>query len=73
MPHHMGHEWPGTECANSTGFTMTSSGLWAACPSHLTHEFILVNHAGLAGGGQQLSTPAPCQLPPALGYPRSGP
>ena len=48
----MGLGWPGVECANSSWPTMTSLGLWAVCPSHLT----LCHHAGLAGGGQQLSS-----------------
>ena len=32
----MGLEWPGMECAKSSCLTMTSIGLRAACPSHLT-------------------------------------
>ena len=51
----MGQEWPGMECANSSCLTMTSLGLQAACPSHLTLPPQEVSHGGLAGGGQQLS------------------
>ena len=32
----MGLGWPGKECAKSSCLTMTSLGLRAACPSHLT-------------------------------------
>ena len=32
----MGLGWPGMECAKSSCLTMTSLGLRAACPSHLT-------------------------------------
>ena len=32
----MGLGWPGMECAKSSCLTMTSLGLRAACPCHLT-------------------------------------
>ena len=32
----IGLGWPGMECAKSSCLTMTSLGLRAACPSHLT-------------------------------------
>ena len=38
----MGLEQPGMECTNSSCLTLTSLGLRAACPSHLTRTVINV-------------------------------